>query len=40
MENFSTNSLALEFGSKKYDREADYIEEYEQFLKLKGNGEI
>ena len=40
MENFSTNSLALEFGSMKYDREADYIEDYEQFLKLKGNGEI
>lgn len=39
MENFSTNSLALEFGSIHYDRN-DYVEDYEQFLKLKGNGEI
>ena len=39
MENFSTNSLALEFGSIHYDR-ADYVEEYDQFLKLKSNGEI
>ena len=39
MENFSTNSLALEFGSIHYDR-ADYVEDYDQFLKLKGNGEI
>lgn len=39
MENFSTNSLALEFGSIHYDR-ADYVEDYEQFLKLKENGEI
>lgn len=39
MENFSTNSLALEFGSIHYDR-ADYVEDYEQFLKLKSNGEI
>lgn len=39
MENFSTNSLALEFGSSHYDR-ADYVEDYEQFLKLKSNGEI
>ena len=37
--NFSTNSLALEFGSIHYDR-ADYVEDYEQFLKLKSNGEI
>lgn len=40
MENFSTNSLALEFGSMKYDREADYVVNYDEFLKLKGNGEI
>lgn len=40
MENFSTNSLALEFGSMKYDRKADYIEDYELFLKLKNYGEI
>ena len=39
MANFSTNSLALEFGSIHYDR-ADYVEDYEQFLKLKNNGEI
>ena len=39
MANFSTNSLALEFGSIHYDR-ADYVEDYEQFLKLKSNGEI
>ena len=39
MANFSTNSLALEFGSIHYDR-ADYVEYYEQFLKLKSNGEI
>lgn len=39
MKNFSTNSLALEFGSIHYDR-ADYVEDYEQFLKLKSNGEI
>ena len=39
MKNFSTNSLALEFGSIHYDR-VDYVEDYEQFLKLKSNGEI
>lgn len=39
MANFSTNSLALEFGSIHYNR-ADYVEDYEQFLKLKNNGEI
>ena len=39
MENFSTNSLALELGSIHYDR-ADYVEDYGQFLKLKSNGEI
>ena len=39
MENFSTNSLALEFGSIHYDR-VDYVEDYDQFLKLKSNGEI
>lgn len=40
MDNFSTNSLALEFGSIKYDRSTDYVEEYKEFLKLKSNGEI
>lgn len=39
MENFSTNSFALEFGSEHYDAE-DYVREYDEFLKLKGNGEI
>lgn len=39
MTNFSTNSLALEFGSIHYDRN-DYVEDYEQFLKLKEDGEI
>ena len=39
MDNFSTNSLALEFGSIHYDR-SDYIVDYEQYLKLKENGEI
>lgn len=39
MENFSTNSLALEFGSIHYD-EQDYIREYGDFLKLKKDGEI
>lgn len=39
MRNFSTNSLALEFGSILYD-EKDYVRSYEEFLKLKNNGEI
>ena len=39
MENFSTNSFALEFGSEHYDKE-DYIRDYDQFLKLKKDGEI
>ena len=39
MNNFSTNSFALEFGSTHYDK-ADYIRSYDEFLKLKGNGEI
>ena len=39
MENFSTNSLALEFSSIHYD-EKDYIRDYEVFLKMKRNGEI
>jgi len=32
MENFSTNSFALEFGSEHYD-EADYIREYEEYMR-------
>lgn len=39
MENFSTNSLALEFGSMNYNPE-DYIREYDTFLKLKRDEEI
>lgn len=39
MTNFSTNSLALEFGSIHYDRK-DYVEDYNQFLNSKNNGEI
>lgn len=39
MENFSTNSLALEFGSMNYNPE-DYIREYDDFLKLKRDGKI
>ena len=39
MENFSTNSFALEFGSVAYS-ETDYIREYSEFLKLKKDGKI
>lgn len=39
MENFSTNSFALEFGSMLYDP-ADYIRDYDEFLKLKKDGKI
>lgn len=39
MKNFSTNSLALEFGSEHYSQE-DYIREYDEFLKLKKDGKI
>ena len=39
LENFSTNSLALEFGSEYYS-EADYVREYDVFLKLKKDGEL
>ena len=38
MENFSTNSFALEFGSTQYDPE-DYIRDYSEFLAFKGNAE-
>ena len=36
MENFSTNSLALVLSSTIYDK-ADYIRDYEEFLRLKAN---
>lgn len=39
MENFSTNSLALEFGSMHFDKE-DYIRDYELFKKMKLDGKI
>lgn len=39
MNNFSTNSVALEFGSMHYDKE-DYIRDYNLFLNLKRDGKI
>ena len=39
MENFSTNSLALEFGSIHYD-EQDYVREYDEYLKMKSDGTL
>lgn len=39
IDNFSTNSLALEFASTKYNP-ADYIHDYDEFLKLKEDGKI
>ena len=39
IENFSTNSLALEFGSEHYNKE-DYIRNYDEFLKMKQDGKI
>jgi len=39
IENFSTNSLALEFGSVHYD-EADYIRDYGQYITMKRDGKI
>ena len=39
IENFSTNSFALEFGSMHYDA-GDYIRDYDEFLKLKKDGKI
>lgn len=39
MDNFSTNSLALEFADTRYDR-SDYIEDYQEYLNLKNHGEI
>lgn len=37
--NFSSNSFALEFGSTEYN-ETDYIRDYDTFLKLKQDGKI
>lgn len=39
MENFSTNSFALEFGSVEYNTQ-DYIRSYDEFKKLKEDGQI
>ena len=39
MTNFSTNSLALEFASTRYET-ADYIRDYNNYLELKKNGKI
>ncbi len=39
MNNFSTNSVALEFGSKHYDKD-DYIRNYDTFLIMKCDGKI
>lgn len=39
IENFSTNSLALEFGSIHYDS-SDYIRDYDEFLILKRDGKV
>lgn len=37
LNNFSTNSLALEFASTEYDP-ADYIRDYDEYFKLRNNG--
>ena len=39
MDNFSTNSFALEFASTNYNPE-DYIRDYNEFLELKEDGKI
>lgn len=39
LENFSTNSLALEFASTKYNPD-DYIRDYDEYKKMKQNGKI
>ena len=39
MENFSTNSFALEFGSIRYDS-SDYIRKYGEYLKMKKDGTL
>lgn len=39
MENFSTNSLALEFASIHFD-DNDYIFDYEEFVKMKKDGKL
>ena len=39
MENFSTNSLALEFASTPYSKN-EYIRNYHEFIKLKHDGKV
>ena len=39
MDNFSTNSLALEFGSEHFDK-GDYIRDYDVYLKMKRDGKV
>ena len=39
MENFSTNSLAMILSSTNYDAN-DYVRDYDEFFKLKNDGEI
>lgn len=39
LENFSTNSVALELGSEPYDG-TDYIRDFDVFMKLKRDGKI
>ena len=39
IENFSTNSLALEFASKKYDK-IEYVENFNDDIKVKKDGKI
>ena len=39
IENFSTNSLALELGSRHYEQD-DYIHNYNQYLTMKQNEEV
>lgn len=39
IDNFSTNSLALEFASTNYNPD-DYVRDYDEYLKLKSNGKI
>ncbi len=37
--NISTNSLALEFASTVYNAD-DYVRDYDEYIKMKSNGEI
>ena len=39
IDNFSTNSFALEFASTRYNPD-DYIRDYNEFIKMKENGQI